>query len=669
MDINSYKMTITELMQNLTKMEIYADNLGMENSKASLHALNERIKSDRFNLAVLGEFRRGKSTLINALLRTSVLPVDLVPCTSTVNRITYDMDARARVEFMNGSTKEIPIGDLREYVTQDGEKSDNVREVTVWYPTVYCANNVDLYDTPGLNDSPGMTRATTDVISRMDVAIFTLSADTNFSKSEVHFLGEKLLTSDVGRVIFAVTRMGDKTPEQRERILENIRDRINKLVLGKAEQVFAENPGELENFKRKLGKIQIYGVDSVMALKARETYNAAMLEESGFPAFEHAIDEMLTRERGRVMLEKQTGAILRASNDIFNLIQARMLPLTVSEEEFDARCEEAEKKIASVNELTKTEKERLEQAAEFLIQDTRATWKKLVKELENKVHETAMGLDIDKNTLLNVKARKAYAETAVRDLIMPQLARELQIYSERLQNTVNDSIGKECMNLSAFEEKVADNIEEINKLFELKTTKVKAGQVIHEIALNATSLSGGVKTGYRIAGKKGAVVGGVSGLAVTAGAAYAIGAVLGIAGIAVSTPIAIGGAVVAGVLGFFGADKIVKDVLWKDLAVPYRQQISDTVCQMFDKVLEENAFDNLLCDNITESFRAIEREIEANTTGMLSDLQMNLQKMQVSYAAEKAQTEQQLQNYMGILESLAAISERASSVREAYGID
>ena len=185
-DINSivsYRQTITELAQDLIRLETYADKLDMDHCKQTLRQLNERIKEDRFNLAVLGEFRRGKSTLINALLRTPVLPSDIVPCTASVNRITYDPQPRAKVEYIDGRTKEIPIDDLAQYATQEGDKSTDVREITVWYPTVYCSNNVDIYDTPGLNDSDEMTKATNEVISRMDVALFVLSANVNFSLS------------------------------------------------------------------------------------------------------------------------------------------------------------------------------------------------------------------------------------------------------------------------------------------------------------------------------------------------------------------------------------------------------------------------------------------------------------------------------------------------------
>ena len=52
----------------------------------------ERLKTLRYTLAVVGQFKRGKSSLINAILGLPVLPADVTPTTATVNRITFGVD-------------------------------------------------------------------------------------------------------------------------------------------------------------------------------------------------------------------------------------------------------------------------------------------------------------------------------------------------------------------------------------------------------------------------------------------------------------------------------------------------------------------------------------------------------------------------------------------------
>ena len=64
-----------------------AEGLLAETPRRHLAAARTRVAEDRFNLVVLGEFKRGKSTLINALLERNVLPTGVVPLTSVVTTI------------------------------------------------------------------------------------------------------------------------------------------------------------------------------------------------------------------------------------------------------------------------------------------------------------------------------------------------------------------------------------------------------------------------------------------------------------------------------------------------------------------------------------------------------------------------------------------------------
>ena len=669
MDISSYKKTSMELAQDLAKLEVFAKDLEMENVQTNLHELNERVKNDRFNLAVLGEFRRGKSTLINAMLRTPVLPSDVVPTTACVNRITYDPQPRARVRYGNGEEKDIDISELTEYATKDGASREGVQEVTVWYPTVYCANNVDIYDTPGLNDSEDMTRATMNVLYRMDVAIFTLSADVNFSESEINFVSEKLLTSSIGKVIFVVTRMGSHTPENRIRILDNIRKRISTMVLGKAEKVFEDNPEELESFRKKIGELQIYGVDSVMALQARKNYDAQLLEESGFPAFERAVDELLTRERGRVMLEKQTGAILKSANEIYSIIQAKLVPLTVDEETFAETCRKTEAEINAIEELANQEFARLDESQKNVQALAKAEWDKLTAGIREKIRQTVLDYPFESADL----KKRNMQETAERvwdEQVVPMINREMQIGSEQIQNHLNEAVGRECSGLAAFEEEVAKHCENIQLLLQPQAEKTPVSDNVRDSLLNFFTAGGGnVCAGYKVAGVKGALVGGLSGAAINLGGAFLIGAICGLAGLAVTWPVALAAAGVSAVAGLIGGKKVVEKVFSSRVEEMKKSQIADVFCQQFTDTIAANKMDKVLEDHIRDTFAAIKAEIAANTTGSAKDLQKALQTTREQFAAEKGQLEQKLQIYTGILESLSEITGRTREVRQAYGLD
>ena len=84
----------------------------------SIQDCKELIKNKRYRVAVMGEFKRGKSSLINALLGAKILPADATPTTATINRITYGPDPKAVIIFRDGQKKEIPTDQLTDYVTK-----------------------------------------------------------------------------------------------------------------------------------------------------------------------------------------------------------------------------------------------------------------------------------------------------------------------------------------------------------------------------------------------------------------------------------------------------------------------------------------------------------------------------------------------------------------------
>ena len=73
----------------------------------NLAQLIDKLRENRFNLVVLGAFKRGKSTLINALLGESLLPTAIVPLTSVVTVLGYGEHLNIEVLFHHGERQKI----------------------------------------------------------------------------------------------------------------------------------------------------------------------------------------------------------------------------------------------------------------------------------------------------------------------------------------------------------------------------------------------------------------------------------------------------------------------------------------------------------------------------------------------------------------------------------
>jgi GTPase SAR1 family protein len=142
--------------------------------------LREKIQDNVFNLVVLGQFKRGKTTLINALLGAEILPTAVVPLTSIATILRYGEALNIKVYFNDGRIEEIEPASLHQYVTEKGNPKNekDVREVIITYPSLYLKDGVRLIDTPGVGS---IYEHNTDVayryLPKSDAALFLLSVD------------------------------------------------------------------------------------------------------------------------------------------------------------------------------------------------------------------------------------------------------------------------------------------------------------------------------------------------------------------------------------------------------------------------------------------------------------------------------------------------------------
>src|SRR3989339_1221102 len=86
----------------------------------NLAQLIDKLRQNRFNLVILGAFKRGKSTLINALLGEPILPTAIVPLTSVVTVLGYGEQLNIEVIFQNEARRKISHPELVDYITEKG---------------------------------------------------------------------------------------------------------------------------------------------------------------------------------------------------------------------------------------------------------------------------------------------------------------------------------------------------------------------------------------------------------------------------------------------------------------------------------------------------------------------------------------------------------------------
>src|SRR6202035_5218087 len=107
--------------------------LGTGRDREQIAALRERLAAARLRVLVAGEAKRGKSTLVNALLGRAVLPAGVTPLTAVATTVRYGDDPHAQVRFANGHEEKQPLSALPDLVTERGHPGNqrHIASVTV----------------------------------------------------------------------------------------------------------------------------------------------------------------------------------------------------------------------------------------------------------------------------------------------------------------------------------------------------------------------------------------------------------------------------------------------------------------------------------------------------------------------------------------------------------
>jgi hypothetical protein len=120
-----HKHTNGSRLEELAKL---ARDAGAERIAKEVQRLSQRVREGLFYVACIGQFKRGKSTLVNALVGEPVLPVSVVPVTAVVTVLRYGPMRTGRVRLADGGWQDIDLSELASYVSEEDNPENRKEE-------------------------------------------------------------------------------------------------------------------------------------------------------------------------------------------------------------------------------------------------------------------------------------------------------------------------------------------------------------------------------------------------------------------------------------------------------------------------------------------------------------------------------------------------------------
>lgn len=220
---------MAELDGILSELSQVNENLGLKNDLLLPADQLLQSRDKRIHVAVLGQFKAGKSSLVNHILGADILPTDVVPVTAIVTQIRYSPLPSAIIQYLNGTEHTVAPEEIGRYVTEreNPENIKKVAQVIVEHPAMEELRNITLVDTPGLGSFyRHNSTVTLDWLPYTGVALIAVSAERPLSEEDFELA--RNVTHYCPEIALVITKTDLFDEEEQERIREYITDSIEK---------------------------------------------------------------------------------------------------------------------------------------------------------------------------------------------------------------------------------------------------------------------------------------------------------------------------------------------------------------------------------------------------------------------------------------------------------
>ncbi|GIW96398.1 MAG: dynamin [Pirellulaceae bacterium] len=302
----------TEVLNLVERLEGQSRHIGLGPPPELLVECVRKLEQNTYQVAVIGEAKRGKSTFINALIGRDILPTNVDIATSQVFRISPSDHEGYRLRFEDDSTQPIHATDLPQYGSQvlaDAGEVPRLDQIIRWIeadvPVTFLPPNLRLLDTPGLGTLyAAHSRITYRIVPLCDAVIFVLDSQAPINEQELKFVERLLKVTE--HIFFIQTKIDQFARDAWQKVL----DRSESLLR--------------DRFGNRLSDMRIWPISSTNLRKAAATNDEDLLMVSRHRELAAALQAFLFRVSGWSRLMQTTAIASRWHEQIHRVVQQRL---------------------------------------------------------------------------------------------------------------------------------------------------------------------------------------------------------------------------------------------------------------------------------------------------------------------------------------------------------
>ena len=257
-DYDSVKDDITGIIKDISSLRndsLFSKAISKETAQVIKEheiAINKRL-NDKFSLVIIGDFKRGKTALVNAILGEKILPSAVTPETVTINRLSYSDTPKAEAVLESGKRAALDVKELKRDIL---ERLLPQLPGKIDYIDVKAKNEIlreiSIVDTPGVGDLMNeFDDKVADYLINADALIYVVSARSPLSASEQMFISSAIIPQSFSRIMVVVNMSDTLETEQN---IEKIRKLMEERTGCIGENINIYMLSALDELCRKTGK-------------------------------------------------------------------------------------------------------------------------------------------------------------------------------------------------------------------------------------------------------------------------------------------------------------------------------------------------------------------------------------------------------------------------------